>query len=128
MRNPRTSQEGYLLIDHRASPGVPQELLRSLGIDAPGISEGQIYETRSLHCTHCGGCVVVNMDRTRERGHCPSCDHYICDLCAAQYRLDSRCIVYEERALGVLRKTLVGPSWSAYNPHGTTQMGGVVND
>ncbi len=67
----RHTQEGYLFIDHRASPGT---------ISVP---EGKLFEGATITCSHCQRMVVLNHDRTRERGYCPHCDHYICDQCNA---------------------------------------------
>lgn len=69
MRSQR-SREGYLLIDHRAAPA------------AYGIPSGQTFESATITCSHCQTIVILNPDRSRERNHCPTCDHYICDVCA----------------------------------------------
>lgn len=63
MRNKR-SQEGYLLVDNRAS------------------GQGMV-ESPTITCSHCQRVVVLNPLRTRERGYCPKCDSYICDECEA---------------------------------------------
>jgi hypothetical protein len=55
---------GWLMIDNRAS------------------GEG-VQEMHTMSCTHCGGVVVLNPQRIRARAYCRSCDHYICDNCAA---------------------------------------------
>lgn len=50
----------------------------------PGIgrySDDKVVREPTLSCRHCGGCVVLNPDRTRERGYCRLCDRYICDHC-----------------------------------------------
>lgn len=60
-------QEGYLLIDHRNSPGMPL---------VPG---GTVFESATITCCHCQTVVILNPDRTRPRGYCQKCDHYICD-------------------------------------------------
>ncbi len=66
----RTKQrhEGYLLIDHRESPGLP--------------NRSRMFEGSFVSCSHCQATVILNRDRTRERAYCRSCDHYICDTCA----------------------------------------------
>lgn len=63
--------EGYLLIDHRASPGLPE------------VPEGTVFEAAVLSCSHCQRSLIRNPARTRERAYCHGCDHYICDGCAA---------------------------------------------
>src|SRR5262245_24065327 len=73
--------EGYYQIDHRASPGNAK---------AP---EGQQFESAVFTCahSHCGGKVVImNPNRSRPRGYCPTCDRMICDTCEAA-RLISGC-------------------------------------
>ena len=60
-------QEGYLLIDHRASPGTQL------------VPEGTIYETPTVTCSHCGAIVILSPTRKRPRHYCAKCDHYVCD-------------------------------------------------
>ena len=60
----KRSQEGYLMIDHSASPGVP---------DAEGmpVRSGQgMFEAPTVTCNHCQTVVVVNPMRNRERAWC----------------------------------------------------------
>lgn len=73
--------EGYLLLDHRESPGIPDEL--SVKIDRPVGSGCGMFEAPTYTCTHCSRVVVTNPLRNRERAYCPKCDHYICDGCGA---------------------------------------------
>lgn len=63
----KRSQEGYLMIDHRAGDGL-------------GSMRG-LFETAIATCSHCQRGVVRNPGRFRERAWCPKCDHYICDEC-----------------------------------------------
>jgi hypothetical protein len=76
---------GYLIVDHSASPGLPEDFARWAGYDPKLVGEGKIYECDTMGCSHCGGHVVPNMFRTRERAKCFECDnregHYICDGC-----------------------------------------------
>lgn len=65
------SQEGWLLIDHRASPGTPE------------VPEGKMFETASYTCKHCNYVVIKNKLRTRERSVCLKCMAIICDSCAS---------------------------------------------
>ena len=80
MRTKR-SQEAYLLIDHRNSPGISQEFIHANHLDAPAVGAGQVFESAMAVCGHCGADVVLNPNRTRERGWCWSCDKYLCDGC-----------------------------------------------
>lgn len=97
MRTQR-SREGYLLIDHRASPGLPADVAQSLGLDPRLTAEGQILEAASLTCAHCKTVVMKNPLRQRARAHCLKCDHYICDLChAVTQAADYLHLPYEQR-------------------------------
>lgn len=85
MQNSKKSQEGYVLIDHRASPGLPEDVARSVGLDPRHCGEGKLFEAASLTCSHCKIAVVKNPLRVRERASCAKCGwHYICDFCAAE--------------------------------------------
>lgn len=65
--------EGYVLIDHRSSPG--------LGPRGTHLGEGSVFEAKVKKCNHCQRLSVINPLRMRERAYCPSCDEYICDPC-----------------------------------------------
>jgi hypothetical protein len=94
--NSKRSREGYLLIDHSAS-GLPT------------------FESATITCSHCCRIVVLNPDRSRERGYCPKCDSYVCDQCNLQRTLTGQCrpfvqIVEEtqERAARIEQLTRLG--------------------
>lgn len=78
------SREGYLMIDHRASPGLPEDIARATGLDPKLAGEGRLLEAATLTCSHCKVVVVKNSLRTRERASCFKCLHYICDFCSAE--------------------------------------------
>ncbi len=79
------SREGYLLVDHRASPGLPADIARASGYDPRHCGEGAVFEAATLTCSHCKVVFVRNPLRTRERAKCFKCGwHYVCDLCAAE--------------------------------------------
>lgn len=73
------------MVDHRASPGLPENIARLAGYDPKLCGEGQLYEADTVTCSHCKAVVVLNPMRTRERAKCFECDnkegHYICDGC-----------------------------------------------
>lgn len=71
--------EGYFLVDHRDSPGLPE---------VPG---GTVFEAAVLTCSHCQTSMIRNPARTRERAYCAGCDHYICDGCAVVRRQTLQC-------------------------------------
>jgi len=76
--------EGYLLIDHRDSPGVTRGSVTTPRSDTP-IVGNSMFESATITCSHCQCVVVLNPDRTRERAYCKKCDHYICDRCGQEY-------------------------------------------
>ena len=74
---------GYLLVDHQASPGLPEDVARASGYDPRYCGEGKIFEADTLTCSHCKGTWVKNLLRTRERAKCHKCGYkYVCDGCA----------------------------------------------
>lgn len=81
-------QMGYLMIDHRASPGLTEEEALRAGYDPKFSGEGKVYEQDTMTCAHCRNVVVKNPFRTRDRPHCYQCDHYICDICAVKAKTD----------------------------------------
>jgi hypothetical protein len=84
------SREGYLLFDHQASPGIPAPLVERTGL-APDFGEGRRLELATLTCSHCRTVAIKNPLRTRERGHCFKCNHYVCDACAAALKATGIC-------------------------------------
>ena len=103
-----SSFEGYVRIDNRESPGFTEQdgMRNSL---LPFVGKGKLFEGATNTCSHCDRVVVKNPDRTRARGHCPACDYFICDPCAADYHLTSECRCrnkrYDELIRGVLHGT-----------------------
>lgn len=79
----KRSHEGYVFIDHRASPGLPRDFAIRNGLPPDQVCEGGVLEAPTETCTHCGTVVILNPRRTRERHYCQKCDNYICDLCEA---------------------------------------------
>jgi hypothetical protein len=75
------AREGYILVDHRASPGFTREQAEQLHLPYEQVKEGAVFEAASLTCAHCKCAVLKNPLRTRERPHCFKCNHYICDHC-----------------------------------------------
>ena len=79
--------EGYLMVDHRASPGLTAHEALSLGYHPAQVSEGQLFEAKTNHCSHCGTVVIMNPMRTRDRSLCVYCNKYICDNCGIQSKM-----------------------------------------
>jgi hypothetical protein len=80
--NSKKSHEGYMLIDHSASPGLSDEVCVSQGL--PSGAGKAVFETATFTCSHCEAVVVKHPFRERARGYCRKCDHYICDVCEAK--------------------------------------------
>jgi len=79
--NSLRSHEGMILIDHRESPGVPDELMLAAGY--PVGAGRKVFESATFTCADCERVVVMNPDRSRPRGFCRKCNHYLCDECEA---------------------------------------------
>jgi hypothetical protein len=76
-------QLGYLTVDHRASPGLPEDVARAAGYDPKLCGEGKFFEADTMSCRHCRCTVVKNPLRTRARHSCFKCGvKFICDPCA----------------------------------------------
>lgn len=81
-------REGYLLVDHSASPGMTETEARVAGYDPTLCGEGKKFEAATLTCAHCKATVIKNPNRIRPRPSCIKCGGlYICDLCEATTHL-----------------------------------------
>jgi hypothetical protein len=75
-----TRREGWLLIDHRDSPGVPDEMIQAARAAGKFVPTGRgLMESATVTCCHCGAIVILNPNRKRPRGYCARCDAYHCD-------------------------------------------------
>jgi hypothetical protein len=72
-------QEGYLVVDSGGGPGIAPDELARRGLN-PEMGRG-LFESPTITCSHCQRIVILNPGRTRERGYCQKCDHYVCDQC-----------------------------------------------
>lgn len=73
---------GVIIVDHSASPGLPEDIARLAGYDPKLCTEGKIFEAATLTCAHCKTALVKNQFRIRERASCFKCGgQYICDYC-----------------------------------------------
>lgn len=74
--------EGYLLIDHRNSPGISEAdamRLRKLGHNCPVMREGSVTEYATKRCCHCYTPTIYNPKK--HHGHCRKCDDFVCAGC-----------------------------------------------
>ena len=71
---------GYLIIDHRNSPGIPEAMAPQVaalgGIPVPG---NTAVEVDTWTCAHCHAIVLKRPERTREREVCRKCMKVVCD-------------------------------------------------
>lgn len=93
------------MIDHRNSPGVSEELSRTVGL--PPIAARGMFEAPTITCSHCQVIVVVNPLRSRERAYCVKCNHYICDKCGVIYGQTRECITYKQIVEETQEKTVL---------------------
>lgn len=77
----RYHEGGYLIIDHRASPGMTLEEAMAAGFDPVLVREGHTLELSTMTCAHCKSVVAKNARRIRPQERCIKCDHYVCDFC-----------------------------------------------
>lgn len=89
------SKEGYFMLDHRASPGLPENIAHAVQPDLPVTFGRGLFEAPSLTCNHCEAMVVLNPDRQRERARCPKCSSYLCDRCGAAYQQTQQCMPFK---------------------------------
>lgn len=82
------------MIDNRHA-AVPDEIVKSAQLP-PGAGRG-IFETATYTCGHCQAQVVMNPQRTRERGFCRRCSHVICDACATEMARTLVCVPFEQK-------------------------------
>lgn len=85
----KRAHEGFLFMDHRESPGVPDAIGVPAGMPV-GAGHG-LYECPTFTCQHCDAVVLVNPKRNRERAWCKHCDHYMCDACGVILAYTGEC-------------------------------------
>jgi hypothetical protein len=99
MIHSKKSLEGYVMIDHRASPGIPPEVANRLGI--PKDAGQGLYEGAFIMCNHCQNCIMVVIDplKPTDRIPCSGCNRYICNACEYKMKhLGERCKTFDEIA------------------------------
>lgn len=89
----KKSTEGWIMIDHSACEGVSYDIAQQTG--SMPVGSGMKFESATITCSHCQKVVILNPDRSRSRGYCPNCDHYVCDGCE-QIRLTQGCKTYKQ--------------------------------
>jgi hypothetical protein len=118
------TREGYLYVDHRASPGLPEPIARRMG----GSAGEKLHEIATLTCSHCKTVQIKNPLRIRERGFCSKCSHYVCDICEAKMHHPDYIhvpfdklvdIIQTQRALlGSPTELLISPTLKETTTHG----------
>ncbi len=106
------SKEGAILIDHKDSPGLTDEMTHRAGLP-PGAGHG-VFEAPTFTCPHCCAVVIMNPDRRRDRAYCAKCDRYICDRCGAAMALSGECKpfakIVEEVQEAAAKGIIINPS------------------
>lgn len=106
----KSSYEGYVCIDHSVSPGFDGRTA-DLGHRASVqrfIGKNQKFEAVTNTCSHCHKIVIKNPDRIRARGHCGSCDRFLCDPCAVEHTISGECRCFEKRSELILKEAISG--------------------
>jgi hypothetical protein len=100
----KRSNEAYLLIDHRNSPGISQEFVAKNHLDVPAVGAGQVFESAITVCHACGGDIILNPNRTREREWCMEHDAYLCDGCALRRKLAGTCVPLQKKLFDIFSR------------------------
>lgn len=79
------------MIDLRHAPGPSLDEIKASGKDVAGAGTRGLFESATNTCAHCHRQVILQPDRSRERGYCRKCDHYLCDECSLQLKLGGDC-------------------------------------
>lgn len=88
--------EGYVLIDHRDSPGITPEQAALAGNGTMPVGRGMRFESATINCHVCKRLVILNPDRTRPRAYCPKHDAYSCDWCEAERVRTGECHPFQK--------------------------------
>ena len=93
MIHTKRSHEGWLLIDHTASPGTGGLYAQAIrkDKDIPIVPEGKRLEVSIITCAHCQRGVILNPQRSHDREWCWGCNHYLCDGCGLIRKIDGMC-------------------------------------
>jgi len=102
----KREREGYVLIDHRESPGFTCDEAPAAYRAGIPVGPGAFFEGATNTCSHCNRVVVMNPDRTRQRAWCGACDHYICDVCGARMKLTGVCDSFTRRAEAEIERAI----------------------
>jgi hypothetical protein len=100
----KRSQEAYVLIDHRNSPGISEEFVKANRLDAPAVGAGQTFESAMAICHSCGGDIILNPKRTRDREWCMEHDAYLCDRCALRRKLTGSCVPLQKKLVEIFNR------------------------
>lgn len=103
MRSKR-SNEAYVLIDHRNSPGLTPEFMKANNLSAPAVGAGQVFESAMAICHGCGNDIILNPNRSREREWCMEHDAYLCDTCGLTRKLTGSCVPLKERFARIYKR------------------------
>jgi hypothetical protein len=95
-------QEGYFMMDHRESPGIPDEVV--VQAELPVGSGKGLFEAPTYTCKHCHAVVVMNPKRNRERAFCRGCNHLLCDGCGIERAFTGECRTMDQKIDDMLKK------------------------
>lgn len=85
---------GYLVVDHRDSPGLSADDIARAPVPTDVLPGSTMTERDVMQCSHCQRGVILNPGRVRARAVCPKCMHYICDPCEAVRVKSGACVPY----------------------------------
>ena len=98
----------------RETPGPRVRGGRGALIIDDRLSGGEYREMATLTCAHCNRVVVLNPQRTRERGYCAKCHAYVCDSVGC----NAECNPIEQGVELALKHTDSGEAFLLRGPNG----------
>jgi hypothetical protein len=103
----KSEAEGYLEINTGA--GLSAEDAAKGPPGTMPIPADKKIQLATLKCTHCPKGIVFNPFRSRPRGYCRACDHYICDECAVVMKVNGgNCVPYKKLTEITLNQMMKG--------------------
>jgi hypothetical protein len=111
----KRSAEGYLLIDHSASPGLTEAEAHRGGL--PVYAGRGLYETSVVNCGHCQKGIIVHPLLMRDVPTCSKCDSYVCESCKLTAVVTGACIPFT-RVVDETQERVARGLPITWRPHG----------
>jgi hypothetical protein len=104
----KRDREGYLLVDHRDSPGITAGQAAKVGSELV-VGPGERLETPTYTCCGCTAVVIIRPDRSRLRTYCRQCDSYMCDKCSLVAKVSGQHVPFSKFVATYMDAAAKGP-------------------